>query len=92
MCSMSLKSFLYHWQKLDWDTFEDLLADNCEIEIVWTRMKFNKEEFSQLIQTITEKHQWHTNNKLINEIIIEDYTVSMISSFGLMMDHQILKL
>lgn len=42
-------------------------------------MKFNKEQFSQLIQTIKEDHPWHTNNKLIDEIIIGDYTVSTIS-------------
>ena len=42
-------------------------------------MKFNKEEFSQLIQTITEEHPWHTNNKLIDEIVIGDYTISTIS-------------
>ena len=79
MCIMSLKGFLYHWQNLEWNAFEDQLADNCEFEIVWIGMKFNKEEFSQLIQTITEEHPWHTNNKLIDEIIIEDYTISTIS-------------
>ncbi len=79
MCSMSLKSFLYHWRKLEWDAFEDLLAENCEIEIVWVGMKFNKDEFFQLIKTLTEEHPWHTNNKLIDEIVIGDYTISTIS-------------
>ena len=79
MCSMSLKSFLYHWQKLEWDAFEDLLAENCEFEIVWVGMKFNKDEFFQLIKTLTEEHPWHTNNKLIDEIVIGDYAISTIS-------------
>ena len=76
---MSLKNFLHHWQNLEWDQFEDILSENCEIEMIWIGMKFNKEEYFQLIKTITEEHPWNANNEVLDEINIGNTTITTLS-------------
>lgn len=73
---MSLKGFHYSWQKFEWDKLGNLLVENFEIEIVWIGMKFNKDEYCQLLKTLTEEHPWLTNKEIIDEIKFENYTVT----------------
>ena len=73
---MSLKEFLYSWQKLEWDKLENLLDENCEIEMAWLGMKFNKDEYFQLLKTVTEEHPWTTNKDIIDEINFENHTIT----------------
>ena len=75
---MSLKNFLHHWRNLEWPQFEDILSENCEIEMIWIGMKFNKEEYFQLIKITTEAHPWNANYEVLDEINIGNTTVTTL--------------
>ncbi len=74
---MSLKEFLYSWQKLEWDKLKNLLDENCEIEMVWLGMKFQKDKYFQLLNTVTDEHPWTTNKGIIDKINFENHTITI---------------